>query len=67
MKIYDAYEGEAAEIIKTLSPRAKRILTELYLEDKKASLECLRDFQAVERGEMTPDEFIQRTIDRDES
>lgn len=64
MQVYDAYEGEAAEIIKTLSPRAKRILTELYLEGKQASLECLRDFQAVERGEMTPDEFMQRTVAR---
>lgn len=65
MHLFEIYQGEAGEIVKTLSNKAQHVLADLYLEGKMASIECLRDFQALERGEITPQDFMARSLERE--
>lgn len=64
MHLFEIYNTEAREIIKTMSNKAIDALASLYLEGVALSIESLKDFKLLDDGKITNDEYRARAAAR---
>lgn len=64
MHLFEIYNEEAREIIKTMSNKAIDALASLYLEGIALPTEALKDFKLLDDGKITNDEYRTRAVTR---